>query len=362
MKICVVLDKRVVFSPKEACSIALNTAEFAKASEFRDEITVLGRSVTKAEPFADIHYLPVPGYASKARWHSAITIARMLQGMGVQLVEVQQFEPMAAYLARILARSNIPVVLHKHCFVKRKFYRKLLFYNELAGITFCSDAVRDDFVEYIPKLAAKTVTISNAIDTRKYLPVRDRQKIVLFVGRLAKGKGALPTAKALADVLPEHPEWRAVLVATHRHENPEYAAMFDRALEPVTEQVEVYDKLEFVEIMRLNQQAEIAIVPSLVREGFGRTALEAITGGAALISSGRGGLREVSGKHALYIDEVNASTIAKTVIELINSPQRRASLRRQARMNAEKAYDITTVATKLDTFRRDIIKSTQKAL
>jgi glycosyltransferase involved in cell wall biosynthesis len=72
--------------------------------------------------------------------------------------------------------------------------------------------------------------------------------------------------------------------------------------------------------------AAIALVPSVWAEPFGLAAVEAHAAGAALISSGRGGLREASGPHALYLDDVTAEALARAIDALILNPAGRQAM------------------------------------
>ena len=76
-----------------------------------------------------------------------------------------------------------------------------------------------------------------------------------------------------------------------------------------------------------------------MKEGFGRTALEAQAAGAALVSSGSGALREVSGDSALYLDAVTAQAIADTTGRLMEDE---ALLARMQRLSLQRAagFDI----------------------
>ncbi len=68
----------------------------------------------------------------------------------------------------------------------------------------------------------------------------------------------------------------------------------------------------------LNERAAIAMIPSKWREPFGRTCLEAHAGGAAVISSGSGGLREISGDAALYATDAEVDGLIDALRRLID--------------------------------------------
>ena len=63
-------------------------------------------------------------------------------------------------------------------------------------------------------------------------------------------------------------------------------------------------------VKRAYESAAIAIVPSIFPEPFGRTAIEAFAGGAALVASRSGGLSEVVGDAALTLERVTPEAIS----------------------------------------------------
>ena len=85
-------------------------------------------------------------------------------------------------------------------------------------------------------------------------------------------------------------------------------------------------------------------------EPFGRTALEALASGAALITSGLGGLAEVCGDCAVTVDPHDADGLVAALGGLMDAPDRRADLAREGRKRVEALFDIRTVARQMDDF------------
>jgi len=100
--------------------------------------------------------------------------------------------------------------------------------------------------------------------------------------------------------------------------------------------------------------ASVVVVPSLWPEPFGLTALEAMASGAALIASPRGGLREVAGDAALYIDPDEPGSIADAILQLARDPARRAALAEAGRARAQ-AFDVRHATARLAALRREIL-------
>ena len=108
--------------------------------------------------------------------------------------------------------------------------------------------------------------------------------------------------------------------------------------------------LPYAEVKAAWEKAAIGMALTKTPEPFGRTALEALASGAALISSGLGGLMEVHGADALVVAPTDAEAVAGALAALIDDPARRAALARAGRARAQSLYDIRTVSARMDDF------------
>jgi glycosyltransferase involved in cell wall biosynthesis len=101
-------------------------------------------------------------------------------------------------------------------------------------------------------------------------------------------------------------------------------------------------------------RAALVVVPSRWPEPFGLTAVEALASGAALISSPRGGLREIGGDVATYIDPDNAGSIASAILDLACDTARRDALGEAGRQRA-RLFDTPVIAARLAEMRRGVL-------
>jgi glycosyltransferase involved in cell wall biosynthesis len=126
-------------------------------------------------------------------------------------------------------------------------------------------------------------------------------------------------------------------------------------LEPLGPRARIEFQQPFGRVKAAYEAASIALVPSKVSEAFGRTALEAHAGGAALISSGIGGLREVSGTSAVYLPEVAPDVIAAAINTLIDAPELRARLAQDGAAWVRERFSIQSQAACLDSFCMELV-------
>ena len=230
-------------------------------------------------------------------------------------------------------------------------------YERLDGLVFVSVAERDAFVRTFPDLDDRAFAVPNPIDAGAWLASpEDRQPVIAFAGRAMPEKGVDILCAALPAVLDGHPDWRAVLMLNDWDRHAEWAARHVAPLEPYGDRVEVLKSAPLGEVRRRMQSAAIALTPSVWDEPFGLTAIEAHAAGAALISSGRGGLREASGPHALYVDTVTPRTLAKAMERLISAPEERLALARAAQAYVLATHTPQQRAADLQAVRRTLIE------
>jgi len=87
------------------------------------------------------------------------------------------------------------------------------------------------------------------------------------------------------------------------------------------------------ELAGLYQRCAVFCYPSLA-EGFGLPVLEAMSAGAAVLTSNRSSLPEVGGDAVAYADPTDAAAIARELDRLLRDPAARADLSARARERA----------------------------
>ena len=100
-------------------------------------------------------------------------------------------------------------------------------------------------------------------------------------------------------------------------------------------------------VRELCETAAIGVTPSLRGENFPRVVMELMAGGAAVVSSGVGGMKEVSGDHALYV-EPTPDNLAGALDRLIVDDVLRANLQIRGHERARTVLDIRVTAGVLD--------------
>ena len=352
-----VMPRNMYFGASRATSIDLCVRDLVGASRLHSATRIFAEQVD--DVFSGFNVDRLPRGKAAATFARANHVARAALRGTPDLIIVQQHLPTAAAIARRLPHAKI--VLHTHNFqkayntgggVKDVVHRALRKrrYRHLAGIIHVSNACAQAFAEAWPEIALPSAVVNNGLDFDAWRPAHERSKRILYVGRCAPEKGVLEAAQAAAMVLPQFPDWQVRFILSNIEVHPDYFRSVRMALSSLGLQAGIEVQRPFTEIKAAFERAAIALVPSKWIEPFGRTALEAHAGGAAVISSGTGGLAEISGDAALILPAVTPEAIADAIERLIDNASLREQIARKGSGCVRANFDIHIQVARLDAF------------
>jgi glycosyltransferase involved in cell wall biosynthesis len=227
--------------------------------------------------------------------------------------------------------------------------------RQLAQVMTSSSYLRDRFLEGTGAATSSVAVLPNCIDLRA-LPVREKEDLILFAGRVVAEKGTDVFAAACAAALPQLPGWRAEIIGADRSREGGADTEFMRGVRATAEAagIGMPGYRDYPAVLDAMARAAIVVVPSRWAEPFGLTALEALGAGATLVVSRRGGLPEIGGDAAVYIDPEDAGSLASTLVALARDPARRGVLGEAGRQRA-RLFDAPVIAAQLAALRRDVL-------
>jgi len=282
-----------------------------------------------------------------------------LKAFDPQIIECHQHVIEATRIAAQLPKAVSVVYRHNALKTSRGAFGRWRYqqrYKKIDHFVFVSQSERRIFERDFPALAGRAHAIANAIDTAPWhAPVAQRDKRIVFSGRAMPEKGVAEICAALPAVLDARPDWRAVLLLNDWDTHREWAEPHVSPLRHYGERVEILHSAPLAEVQAIMKSADIALTPSLWQEPLGLTALEAHAAGVALISSGRGGLKEASGPHALYVEPVTADTLATAMLHLIDNPAERLEMARAAQIFVESEHSPAKRASDLSALRSHLV-------
>lgn len=354
MRVVVVLPRGSDLSAQRPNSIETVVRTLAGRSRaWRETLTLICDE--GPDTLRDPRILTLPaGLSSEARIRAA---AERIRSLEPDLVEHHQHLAQSAGLARRL--PGTAHLFYRHTRVRPpqgplsrwRYERRLAAFDRLV---FVSEWARLEFCGDYPGMTDRTTAIPNPIEYEDWRgdPL-DREKLILFSGRAIPDKGLDLFCTALARTLDARADWRAVLLLAEWDRSRAWAEPHVQALQRFGDRIELRLCATRSEVRSANRRAAIAVIPSRIPEALGLTALEAHAGGAAVLSSGRGGLREASGDHAIFA-EPEPAVLGQALLDLVDDEAGRLRLGRLGQEAVAMRHDAGRAAADLAALRRDI--------
>ncbi len=360
MSLAIVLPRNSRFDEAHPNSMDTVVRTINTASAYRDDVIIIADAGAQSHGVFRVETVQ-PGLRRARRTRYVIDLLRALRP---RLVELHQVAPQASRIARAL--PAVPTIFYRHNFSKvpsgwvRRFKYDWI-YRAFDARVFVSGGACEAFRSGFPKLADATHAIPNPVDPDLWrAPVGVRDPVIAFAGRAAPEKGFGELCAALPAVLARHPAWRAVLYGSAWDTHAAWAERQVRPLAAFGDRVTVARDQPIASVRALLKRAAIAVVPSVRAEAFGLAAVEAHMAGAALVSSGTGGLREASGPHARYVGPITPDTLADAIGDLIGDPEHRARLAAQGQRFALATHTPARRAAQLDAIRTGLLAETAR--
>ncbi len=191
------------------------------------------------------------------------------------------------------------------------------------------------------------------VDTDRFspgsIPITERPKRILFVGRMVESKAPLLMIRAYAEVRKAVPDAELVMIG----DGALLGAAKDLARQ-ANVPAEFLGARSSEEVIQQMHQARLLCLPSVETgrgdaEGFGLVLIEAQACGVPVVTSALGGTTEgiVHGKTGLAFKPGNAEQLAHALTKLLNDPRRTETMSSSALHFARDQFSVTRLARAL---------------
>lgn len=231
------------------------------------------------------------------------------------------------------AFPDVPLVLYVHSLVSRSFLPRELHrvLARLDGVVCVSGALRQTVLARLRRSPTVFHVVHNGVDRDFFTPVGREPRTpcaplrVLFAGQVAAHKGVHLLLRAAELAVRAHgAEIELQVVGSSFYDAHRGISDYERSLRDTA----VHERLhvEFVpfvgrDILRqFYRKADVVAVPSDCEEAFPLVVLEAMACGAAVVTSGRGGLREAGGDAAIHIDAHDVDSFGAVLARFADDP------------------------------------------
>ena len=289
------------------------------------------------------------------------------------LIEVHGRAQVAALIAR--KRPDLKVILYLHNDPRdmkgsKTVDERTYLLSHLAAIVCVSEFVKTCFYKGLDKSVCdpdRLFVIPNGVN-RRLTAQPKKKKQILIAGRMVPEKGILEACQAVATILPDAPDWSLHVIGGRRfaYETPtRYEHKIFEVVAGLGENAIYHGFCPHEQVRTAQEDAAICIVPSLWEEPAGLTVIEALSAGAALVTTNRGGIPEAATGRAL-ITEISPQTESIEIISAFAENLRKLlsddSLLRKFQMKAWQDYPFSAqeMAKKADNMRRFLLNNDTK--
>jgi len=350
-KVLTILPPRERYEAGQAGAISLLVSRIAGIS---DVVAGLGQI---RMPLPGGRYFPLilPRVPLSSGWRLRLACMGMMRSCRPALTEIHNRPDLARFLARF---GPVRLILHNDPCTMRGA-RSVWQREELARhVLVCgvSEWVTQLFREGCSSI--RTEVQPNCIDLSvlPYIPMEQKQRTILFAGRVVADKGVDAFARAWGIVRAAYPEWRAVIMGADRFGSDSPETPYLEKLRPLAASAGIMmtGYRPHDEVLKAMADAAIVVVPSRWQEPFGMTALEAMGCGAAVVASPMGALPDLVGNAALLADPDEPGALEQALSRLMDDDRLRERLGKQGREQAA-LFDVGAARTRLGELRREAI-------
>ena len=328
MKISVLLPYKENFSPSYAGAVSLFVNDTTKLSKYKNNTVVFGNTQFKDK--FNLKYININPSANFLQSQNKEYVNEFIKKEEIvqsDLIELHNRPIYLTYLVNslfnrtyILYFHNDPlsmsgsktiserIFLMKNCF-------KIIFNSNWSKRRFLK-GMKNDFVN------SEKLVVVNQSAMKNNFRIKNKKKIITFVGKLNRSKGYDLFGSAVIKILNKYKDWKAIVIG-------------DEPRDKIDFNHDNLEKLGFKkhsEVINIYKKTSIAVVCSRWEEPFGRSSLEAAANGCAVIISNRGGLPETI-TNGIILKKLSSNEIFKEIELLIKKKNIRKNLQKLSYKN-----------------------------
>jgi mannosyltransferase len=286
--------------------------------------------------------LPLPSLQQACSYRQALRECRTLPNhrpFAIWHVR-RNAEMLAALFARDVLRLPIKTVFTSAAQRLHSVFPRMLIARMDAVV-----ATTNRAASFVPRVAA---VVPHGVDTQRFTPASDRRSAwrqlglpgeygIGIVGRIRSEKGTDLFVEAMCRVLPQRPDFTAVIIGRAKPAEANFEAQLRQQLQEkgLDKRVLFLGEKSPQELAQILRALSLLVAPPRY-EGFGMTPLEAMASGLAVVATDTGVFRDVIEEgqtgYVVGIDQIDDLTAA--VLRITANPSSLHAMGRQARQIA----------------------------
>ncbi|MFL1780427.1 Glycosyltransferase family 4 protein [Candidatus Hepatincolaceae symbiont of Richtersius coronifer] len=394
MTIIIIMPFNNPFCRTKTKPVVLAALPYIQYSSLKEQMIII--TPYTSTPLLRVKISIIPKYIKKKNYKYAVkqAIINILKNQAESinnqdhltnklLLHIHQDLKLASFLKSNFSYSKVFLVKHGQYFINRfkeqfsliRFFYYHFYIKKLDKILCISNYVRVCLADNYPKMNEKIIICYNnyghLLLNTETISLKSKQNQIVFAGKAVKFKGIVEFLLSLIEIMPLQQNYKAVVIVayfaknfkqTDRY-NPNSSEIFSDLAKELKisaeacsqilrlikeDRITLYTNLSNQEVFQVMALSKIFVVPTKSNEPFGLVALEGHLAKCAVISSGKGGLKEVSGPYALYLDQVSPAEIAKKVKLLMEDETKLINLALDGYQYAIDKFDPKTLVRQLD--------------
>lgn len=276
------------------------------------------------------------------------------------LVHLNSSEPSLFYYDHSKLK-HIPKIVTIHLFINEIHNTNALFQRILTDanwVTTVSVETLTQIQKILPQLSDHSTYINNAIKTPIIEPtcLHQFQNKLLFIGRLAKGKGVEIALKAFSIIKKEIHQTKLIIAG----DGPAMNNLKNLSIKyRLTNSVSFIGEVSPSEIPELINSTFLVIIPSIEEEQSSIVSLQAGILGRPVVASNVRGLREViiDNLTGLLVCKNDHNDLANKILFLLRNPKIAENLGKSARKRVSSDYNFDKCLNKYEKIYNSIINN-----
>ena len=349
MKISILLPYKENYSKEYAGAVSIFINGVNKYSKFKNNINVYGN--TDYSNLLSKNYINLPFKKRLFQSSSKTYVNNFIQSEKKIKSNIIEIHNRPNYLKYFKNENLSKIVFYFHndplsMNGSKTIADRIFILNLCKKIIFNSEWTKDRFFIGINKFylnSEKIEVICQSTD-KVSVNLKDKKKIIMFVGKLNKSKGYDLFCESIIKILNEFKDWKALVYGDEPRE--EIVFKHERLIH---NGYQSNDK-----ILKSFKLSSIAVACSRWNEPFGRSSLEASSRGCAVIVSNKGGLPETI-TDGIILKNLNSDEIYKKIKELIVNKIKLKKIQKNSLQNFY--LDNKYTSKKIDNYRELILKN-----
>jgi spore coat protein SA len=258
------------------------------------------------------------------------------------LIYVHNRPAYAAVLATVAKRHNVRVVLHMHNSLLLSANRGQIRALREVPIVYCSEFLRKETEQAIPKHFERTHVVYNGADEKRFRPHMREVKHsfnVIFTGRLVPYKGVHVLLEAMRILEKHGVDVNCKIVGGSGFGNSKDTRYVRRLKRDAPSNCELVGYRSGEAFSELLQNSDVFCCPSIWNDPFPLAPLEGMAAGLPIVASSVGGLPEaLAHGGGILIPPNNPGALAEALGTLAKDEGRCKQLGREAREAVERHF------------------------